>query len=312
MSDKKERVVSYRYVEWVISDPKSISLMACFNEAIKKRPTSDLRTVSYNGQLLTLASYKLDGKEGIYLHITVETPGESASVVPRLKLPVDKFDVGTAPPPEDSEFMDGDAFLYIRGNHLFLCATNVQDETVRRFLTEYFKAAEIRDDSDKFVLTKKADLTSLQLLKKEGVKEIELAATMYEATAHYQARKNQAFSVLGSASKAFKTLVGTSEHDVNEDGLRVAITIKSDGRRKGLKMGEKRLESFGTNLIKTFSSDYDFTVITKKGKRISPDEIFVKSRASISASGKSVDVEDAWDALREFYAAVASSGILEQ
>lgn len=312
MADKKDRVVSYRKVEWNIGHPGSISLMACVNEAMKKCPKAAQRIVQYNGQLLTLAKHKREANEGVFVHITADTPGESASVVPRHSEPVDEIDVGTTPPPEHAEFMDGDAFLYIRGNDLFLCTTSLQEQIVQYFLVEYFKAAAIRDDSTRFVFMKVADISQLKLLRKEGVREVELSATVFEATAHYQARKDQAYGVLGKIGKAIKPLMGANEHDVNQDGLRVMLSLKTDGRRSGVKVGAKRIEDFAAHLVNQKKTGDEFVIVTRRGKRITPKETFVRSHVKIDAAGKSVAVDKAWRELRSFYLSLADSGILEQ
>ncbi len=125
MADKKERTVSYRRADWLIQQPESINLASCIKQSSVRLKTVDERTIQRaNGQLIRLASLK-GRSEGYLLHLTVETPGESASVVPKVEVAIEETEVSTASPPEGMEFMDGDGFLYVKGNDVCLCTTGI-------------------------------------------------------------------------------------------------------------------------------------------------------------------------------------------
>jgi len=148
---QKEKTVSYRRATWLSEHEGSINLAGCIKLALTKLLDVNARTfLRDNGQVMTLAKYQPDSHGGYYLHITAETPGEPASILPKRRRAKDEIEVGTAAPPSDSEFMDGDAFVYVRGNDVCLCGTAMQDSTVRYFLQELFKLAKIRQDATQF------------------------------------------------------------------------------------------------------------------------------------------------------------------
>ncbi|HEV2161974.1 MAG TPA: hypothetical protein VGR52_07065 [Stellaceae bacterium] len=313
MIDKKERVASYRRATWFASQSASTTLAACIKNAATKLLNINDRTVARdNGQQMKLASLQPDKHGGYYLHITAETPGEAASVVPKRSQVSDEVRVGITKAPANTEFMDGDAFVYVRGNDLCMCSTGMQDATVRYFLQALFRKAKMREELTQFDLMKVADIPAIKLLQSQGVKEIEVRSTLFAASASFNRRKSHAQGVVGAAAKQLKALFG-SEHDVTDDAITVALALKMDRRRtKGLKLGEKRIDTLGTDLIKNQEASDDYVIITKTGQRITPDEISIRSKVLIDAVGKSVDRDKAWKELNAFYKTFEESGALEQ
>ena len=237
MAAKKDKTLSYRRAIWLNENPASISLASCIKQATAKLTGIDDRTIPRDGgQLMKLLKMKADRQGGFSLHISIETPGESASIVPT-KHGVPDVDVSTIKPPPNAEFMDGDAFLYVRDDDVCLCSTIIRDGAITYYLRELFQKADFRKDSTMFDLIKVADIDKVKLLKAQGVKEIHIRSALFEASASFHQRKGQTLGILGAAAKQLKAVLG-KEHDVTSDALQVAMTIKTDERRKGMKLGE--------------------------------------------------------------------------
>jgi len=235
------------------------------------------------------------------------TPGGHAPVIPKMKKGMAEVEVGTAAPPDDSEFMDGDAFLYVREDHVCTCGTGI---AIRSFLYEFFAKAKLGKHSKKFELLKTPKLDKLNMLNSRGVKEIELRASVYKATAQYARRKSKTSGVLTKIASHIQSVVGAEREDF-DDSLRVGIVIKTDERsRKHLTLGEKRIEDMATDVVKNFEHDDDFTITTNDGQKITANEIFVNVKVLIDAYGKSVKCQKAWDALLDFYRSLKRTGAL--
>jgi hypothetical protein len=311
LTDKREKTVSYRRAEWLTDDPKSMSLSGFIKQASDKLTTVDERTITRDsGQEIKLASLKAS-RSGFLLHFTVDTPGESASIVPKAVPASSEIEIETAAPPLDAEFMDGDAFLFVKGNDVCLCSTGMRDGAIKYFLKEFFKAAKLRKDAVLFNLAKVSDVSKIKLIQKQGIKEVEIRAALFEATMAYNRRKTQAYSVLGAAAKQMKAIFG-NPHDVNNDALRVMLTIKKDKRRKGLKLGEKRIQELASDVVNNQEEGDEFIIVTNGGQRIGPNEIFMRSTVAIDSMGKSVQRDKAWKELQAFYDVLDDSGALEQ
>jgi len=314
MAKSREKTLSYHRAEYFCDHPKTINLGMCIKQVTDKLTTISQRSVQRTGgYMMRLAQYKLDqATGGHFLHITFETPGEHASIVPRVSNDAREFAVATMAPPNYAEFMDGDAFLYVNSNDTLLCATAVAIGSVRYFLQAFFEKSAIRHDAGQFEFLNAVDTKLFALIQKKGIKEIEIRASMFEASAHYDLRRTHAAGAPGAVSKYLRT-IAKAGHDVSDDALRVAVTINLDKRRKkGVALGHKRLETLASDIIQNRQDDDDYTIVLESGEKIKPKELVLRSRADIASIGKSVIRNDAWSALLSYYTELFQSGQLEQ
>jgi hypothetical protein len=206
--------------------------------------------------------------------------------------------------------MDGDAFLYVREDHVCMCCSGMRDGAIRLFLYGFFAKAKLGKHSNKFDLLKTPKVDKLRMLNSQGVKEIALRASVYQATAQYERRKANTSGVLRKIAAHILSVVGAEKEDF-DDRLRVELVIKTDGRsRKNLRLGEQRIEDMATDVVKNLEKHDDFTITTNTGQQITADEIFVHEEALIDAYGKSVKRQKAWDALLDFHKSLKRSGAL--
>ncbi|MBN8958343.1 MAG: hypothetical protein J0H17_17535 [Rhizobiales bacterium] len=313
MAEKKEKTVSYRRAVWV-DDVSGIDLEWCIREAHLKLKTVEERTIGYGGTLTRSARQRnvgSDDKSGLVLHLVADTPGESASVVPKVPERSSGLDLKTEAPPPDGEWLDGDAFVFVKGDHVCFCATGMRDGSIHWFLRELFKKAHLRKDSERFELAKAADITKLRLLHSQGVKEIEIKALVSQATALYEKRKATTYGTLGAAGKFLKS-IWKAPNDYTNDSLNMVLSLKVDKRRRnGIKLGEKRIEALAVDIVKNAEKGDDFSILTKTGQRITQSEIFIRSKVLIDGEGKTVKRDKAWNELVEFYKVLTRSGSVE-
>jgi hypothetical protein len=309
MADKRVKTVSYRRAEWLVADP-NISLEKYLRNANVKLATMKDRWVLLDEQTVRIAKDKNEGG-GLLLHLTTETEGEAASFVPKVPPNSTELDLKTQKPPANAEWLDGDAFLYVEADHVCICTTAVSDAAVRSFILEYFKKAKLPATSSKFDLNKVADITRIQMLRSQGVKEVEIRASMYKASASFHARRGTPMGSLGIAAKHLKAVLG-KPNDVNPNALRVCLTLRTDEREKGLVIGEKDIEDIAASVVKNAAHDDDYVIITKTGQRITPQEMFVRTTVEIEKDGKTVQRDKAWAVLIGFFHDLKNIGVLEQ
>ncbi|HEX4079263.1 MAG TPA: hypothetical protein VHX61_10380 [Rhizomicrobium sp.] len=310
MADKREKTVSYRRAEYL--DANWSDLETNLRNALKKLKTIAERSLVQGDQFARVAQAGDGPGGGLLLHITTETPGEAASVVPKVSASSSGLDLKTQKPPPDGEWLDGDAFLYVNTQHVCVCATAVHDSAIKTFLWDFFRKAKLGDNALKFELMKVADINKVKLLKAQGVKELEIRASLYAATASYESRKAHFPSALGAAGKHVMSIL-KKPHDVTPDGLRVCLTLKTDARHvKDLTLGEKRIETLAADAVNSFKEGDDYVILTKTGQRISPKEIFVRTKVAVEKDGKTVRRGPIWKELTKFYDGLLSAGILEQ
>ena len=310
MADKRVKIVSYRRALWLNPDP-NITLEKYLRNASVKLATYKDRWVGLDEQIVRVAQQKNGIAGGLLLHLTAETEGESTSLVPKVAPNSIGFDLKTQPAPANAEWLDGDAFLLVVDDHFCICTTAVSDAAVKAFIWEYFKKAKLPVGADKFDLWKVADISKIKMLRSQGVKEVEVRASMFKASATFQKRKTHAISALGIATKHIKAILGKAA-DVNPDALRICLTLKTDERERGLVIGEKEIENIAADVVKNAEPDDEYVIITKTGQRITPKEMFVKTTAHIERDGKTVKRDDAWAELEKFFDDLKNVGVLEQ
>jgi hypothetical protein len=311
VADQREKTVSYRRASW-LPEVSGITLEGCIRDAHLNLKTIDDRTIGFGGSLTRSAKQKNASPAGLFLHLTTETPGESASLVPHPKPRAQELDLRVEAPPGDGEWLDGDAFLYVRGDHVCLCSTGIRDGAINHFLHEFFKKAHLRKDSALFDLQKIADVSRLKFLHSQGVKELEINAMLYKATADHTKRKSVAVGCLGAVGKYFKAILD-KPYDVTPDALKVTVALRVDRRfRKELSIGYKTIEQLAANVVSHSDQTYDYSILTKTGQRISPEEIFIRTKVQIDKEGKTVHRDKAWRELQYFYESLKSSGALEE
>jgi hypothetical protein len=313
MAKTREKTLSYRRAEWLTDIPKGTTLESCLKAAHNVLKTVQQKTIIRdNGQQIRAVKKLAPRDGGFFLHVTADTPGEEASVVPKAQKDTEELDVGTVAAPDNAEFMDGDAFLYVRDDHVCICTTGMRDGAVRLFLYEFFAKARLGDWANKFDLFKAANVDKLRMLRTQGVKEIALKATLFQATTQYEKRKGTTGGLLRTLARHIQAIIQSEIEDF-DDSLRVQVTIRTDGRvRKHLSLGERRIEKLAADVVEHEQANDDFEIITNYGQKVRPDEIFLSETMFIAAQGKSVKRPDAWDHLEKYYNRLRKAGALEQ
>ncbi|MDE2164219.1 MAG: hypothetical protein KGJ53_13730 [Alphaproteobacteria bacterium] len=311
MPKVREKTLSYRRAEW-FGGASGITLERCVRDAHKALKNVGDRSIFHGDQIARSAKQKDAAGGGMLLHITTETPGESASVVPKVAPTTEEIDLKTARPPTDGEWLDGDAFLFVKNDHVCICTTGIRDGAIRFFLHQFFRKAKIRKDAVNFDLMKVADMKKVKMLHSQGVKELVIRAAMYKAANSFVRRKSRAMSMAGAVAKHAKAILG-KPNDVSPDGLRVLVTLKTDERfgKKAFALGEAEIETLAADVVNKPEEDDDYVIITKTGQKITPKEIFMRSRVSIESDGKTVRCDKAWNELVHFFNALNKAGILE-
>jgi len=318
MPAKREKVLSYRRAEWfAITD---LTLEKCLRDAYKARKNISERTIFVGDQCIKTVKTRDVQAGGLLVHITSEVPGEAASVVPKADAKTTELDLKAEQPTAEGEWLDGDAFLFVKNDHVCMCSTEMRDGAIRQYLFEIFKKAKLPEDAIKFELLKVADMSKIKMLHKQGVKELEIRATMFKASADYEKRKANATGLPGFVSRQVRALIG-KPNDVTPDGLRVFLSIRTDRRYgpKALALGESRIEALAADVVKHQPKEgdkdkkyYDYVIKTGTGQRITPDEIFMKTTVTIESDGKTVRCDKVWKELTKFFEDLEESGALEQ
>lgn len=308
--DLRDKTINYRRAEW-FGAVGTTTLEDWLNSALGKTTTVAERTVKRGtGHCIRIAKATQSGSGGFLVHLTAETPGEPTSIVPKITKSIKETAVSTADAPQDAEYLDGDAFLYVRGNHVCMCTTTIRDGAIRNFFHDFFKQTNLDAASTRFDLLKVANVSKIRWLQARGVKEIEIRASLYDTTHKYEQRKSQTCGILRSIGQHLTSVLQT-EKDETDDNLRVVFAIKTDKRFRTPQLVTKPIEQLAINVINNCEDSDEFVITTNNGERISQSEVGVRDTVKIKSFGKSVDRDAAWLAIQQFYDKIETDGIIE-
>ncbi len=314
MAKQRQKSLTYHRAECLDTNSHGFNLEDCINQAIIHLPTVAHRSIERDGGSVIRLAHHGNPKRrpGCLLHLTFETPGEHASIVPSPTMGAPELQTQTHPPPNSAEFMDGDAFLYVVGNHVCLCTTAVRVGTVRYFLQKLFEKANIEQNCTQFTLMNAANTDKLSRIHNEGIKEIQLKASLAHASAEYIRRKTHTIGAIGGVAEFFKAIFWRDD-EVVDDALRVGLILHVDGRSKSrISLGRTKLQEIAENIVKNEEKGDDYTIILESGEKIRFSDIVLMKSVEIDGEGKTVRREAAFEALLLYYIELENSGKLEQ
>lgn len=308
MANKRTKTIAYRRAVWFTADKKDLNLEALINDAHAKLKRIKQRQFKrLDGQLIQSIKH-LSGKTGTYVHVVSETPGDHASTLAVDGFDAEGLDVDTSPPPAKREYMDGDILAFVKGNHVCICSTGLRDSSFTVYCQQLFDAAKLGDDAKMFDLVNVADADKLKLIEAQGVKSIDIKATLLDASVKYIKRNNGPFKALGLASKHISAVLGRDKA-IAPDNLTVLLEVTTDDRLKGKVAGAKSMKEMAKEVIE---GEDDYVIITRKNQRISKGEIYMRQVVQIDRHGKSVVRNKAWGVLEDFYKQLVATGAVKQ
>jgi hypothetical protein len=299
---------------WLGDALPSADFERCVRQALAKLTTvADTAITRDNSQVLSCLSRELRPKGGVCLHITAMTPGSEASVISRSGMDTsDQMNVGTLSPPDGSEFMNGDVFIFVRKDNVCVCANAIHDGTIRNYFHSIFNKAKLQESSTKFDLVSVANLERVKFIHDHGIKSITLNAALFKASNDLIRNSKRTRGGTGAVAKFLTAMFG-KENDVTNDSIVVKLTLETDGRvRKHIQLGEQRLEHWAVDLVTHQEPGDDYVIITKDKQVIRPDELKVQKLCSVLIKGNSVDREHAWTELLDFYRDLCETGAVEE
>lgn len=301
MEKARERTLSFRRVDWPV--PSSVTLCQLMAAALGSREkpldTQLCRPDGSNWQVRNRSG----NQDALLLHIVAYVPGEQASTVP---LADDATDLGRASPPEDQEFLEGDAMMLIVGDEVVLCVSAVQERSLTDYVRLLLSKSGFDTQSKQFSLSKHANREVIDQLLKEGVRKVRLNVTAPEVSAvlPFGGSWGRLSAMAEMALGLVRGLAGSDRSDQELDrltGLRSYVEIRADNEHLG------DATKIAQNVLDNIEGDYE--IVTNRGIRITPSEIALKEKVSFTADGKTVVYSEVWIKMKEFYERLKLAGL---
>lgn len=318
----KTKKLYYRRAKWEGQSKRTLQEILVDSHA--KLDTVGKRTFPIgSGAEIQGANVKVES--GLYLQIASYVPGEATSIIDK-DATAKNSSVTAQIAPSGKDYLNGDIFVYINGNHLILCPSGVRENLVEIYIYLILQAVDEKDIASTFELDKVAKVSKLKMIKDEGVKEIELRASLYEASLiHLNKGKPKVSGIQGAIAHELSALFCKDPElkDIREkENLSVSVVLRVDGneaKRHSREIGfgdagKKRLRRTAEFIINEFETDGDdgFVIVTGANNKITSDEIRVSDSFKVSTLGKSLSLNSAWAQLKEYFNRLNDEGVLKQ
>jgi hypothetical protein len=329
MSKKKQqfktRKFYYRRAEW--DDKGNATFESIMRSAHSTLDTVGKRTFAVSSGAEIRGAH-FDDNSGIYLQIASYVPNESTSIIDK-KSNVKNSTVSAQSAPSGSDYLDGDVFVFIKDDHVILCPSGVREKVADAYFEQILRATNCWEMLKTFELDKIAKASKVEMIRDEGVKEIELNTSLYQASMMQIDKDDPEVSgFFKSISNQFLAIF-SEDPDLNSikanENLNVKLIVKFDGMeaRRHLKddkfgvAGRKRLSGTANNILNELTDldevdDTGFVIVTGANNRITPQEVRVSDSYKVATLGKSLSRTSAFRKLKEYYDKLNKDGVLNQ
>ena len=311
METKKKRLV-YRRAIWE-RNSSSNNLQDLIVQAHNRLKNTEDRTFSYSEGEIQGTYVDLNREEAFCCHVTYYVPKQNASVVPNpSKSNVNNVDV--LPPPKDKDYMIGDIFFMSKGNDLVFCASGVRESVAIGYIEEVLKKCFNDEITLKYSIDPVADMDKVKILKKEGIKKVALNASLYEASMNHLDRNTPKNFLVNGLIGGLKAIFLKDEDDElqeihEKENISVNLELLYDSRKKDGQLGQRRMLELSKRLV---NEDKGFTIETKKGTKITSDDMRLSQIFDLPIHGSSISMEATFNSLLFYHKELIRTGLKVQ
>lgn len=328
----KNRTIYYFRCEFAKIDGITVkdTLEVMANTAWGKLNSTQERTF-YIGDERSVVGMKLSSRKAKLSHgdmdctlfsVGLYEEGASANTINKPSRTSAELEASTYDAPVDQEFLDGEGFVCIFGNHLVMSPpATFRTSAINHFLELLLDKGGYSKESSVMDIQQVADIDAVKTIEDEGVSHIVVNAVQYLSTLEYIKRMTPKEKISGKLKKITRMVKSTldllREDDTDaeileKEGLNARIAISHDGRATGddAEVGQQHAKSTAKLLASTGVGGYVIT--TKKGTKLTNEDTVLKHTVKVKRHGKSVDRDKMWLKLVESLEKYEREGILEQ
>lgn len=251
------------------------------------------------------------------LAIGAGAPGESMSTMGlRVRVQTDA-EVAEAPP-ENRAFKTADAFCLVSGDEVLLLVEGMRVSVVQNYLSQLLAKADQPAGHSAFELRPVGDQNQEAILADEGVKELKLSGTAYQAEAELN-RVEYGDTAEGIISRLWaetkdrvrslltEQIENERERQVLADhwaDLNITTTIQAKGGSRAEPVVLESMQSAGLELIDESPDNVTVTLVTEKGTTISGSSLVLGKFVNLSRNDERNDLPymDVFFALEQYQA----------
>lgn len=249
----------------------------------------------------------------VLLHCAAYTPGAEGSVVPHNGQEA-TVPLRTIPPPKDADFLNGALMALIKDNHCLLCSDGLSAAALRFYLQQLAIRCHLPPQTRQLDLVAVANREKIEEIIKSGVQEVGLSATLDELDVETtQEPETLVEHIKAEVKEATMTLIG-SEARVGKllakdfSNINAKLIISFNQRKHGTVTQEvfDRVALDAAN-----EEDKNLYIKLRSGSRIEYENMKLTKRVDINMVGTTIDHNETWERLEEFYAELVAENKIE-
>lgn len=312
----KVKRLFYRRAIW--TNQKKTTLEEILKESHENFQTTSERTFKgLYGTEIQCARYVPKDNVGLLFQIASYVPGQSTSAIEESSSVSAKSNISEVVAPAGNNFLDGDIFVLVKGNNVILLQSGARENVALHYMSKILEKNSFKHASMSLEFQGIAKEDKIKMIKSQGVKSIELNASLYEASLmHLEHQRDKTktetkiFDLPGAVAESLRQVFAKDKtlSEINEkENVNIKLSISFDGKearrhRKEAgfgKLGKARLEKTSEMVVKEcLEEDIDgFTIITGDNNKIKSDEIIISDNYRIMTFGNSLNASDAFDKL---------------
>lgn len=293
----------------------NIKFETMISNALRTLPTM-ARTEVQIANHGVLAIRNRQGARGrLKLAIGGGAPGESMSTM-GLRVRAQTDAEVAEHPPENRAFKTADAFCLVSGDEVLMLVEGMRVSVVESYLSQLLSLANQPAGHSAFELRPVGDQDQETILADEGVKEVKLSGTAYQAEAElarteygdtsegiifqlWKETKDRVRSLLSEQVENERERQILAEHWAN---LNITTIIQAKGGSRAEPVVLQSMQSAGLELIDERPDNVSVTLITEKGSMISGNSLVLGKFVNLSRNDERNDLPymDVYIALEQY------------
>lgn len=234
------------------------------------------------------------------LHLVGYTPDDQVSIVPQAG-EVAAADLALLDPPANADFLDGEIMLLVKDNDVAICRSGLGEGAFISYVFQLAERYEMDVAAVAFQLMKRADIDKVEMIHREGVKRLSMNAVAHQVSVQHAQRVSMRERVVGEVWDEIRAVLGLDEKVPQDaENLKVEVLFSFD-KRRGTEIDQRQI-SFLAEQMLAQEDDQGFMIETLAGRKVRAEDIVLSKPVRIPAFGKSIHYNEAWGALRAFYA----------
>ncbi|WP_157132867.1 hypothetical protein [Marinobacter algicola] len=251
----------------------------------------------------------------ILVQLTRFVPGEKAPTLQPHADSANDAEESQAPPP-GKEFKDGDSFFLVSQHDVIFCSHGISKAKSNLYLQKFFVQAGFEEKVAYFDLNPAAKLDKLKLIKKHGVRSMELGASAFDLSMPKHEQKNWFTGAMSTAWSEIEAVIAKDESMEDQkyrEDLLVNVEVRLDGNSYASQGAKNSMEHLAEWLLEDPEAPLsEFKIITRDNEAISSSDIRLQTRVKVQKQERSVEHNDMWSKMEVYFSDLKKQGLLEQ